>query len=367
MSFLSGERSAPSPMDQTPDQTTPARHDLVSIQYLRAVAAIAVLIFHAADRMGWRFGVGAAGVDIFFVISGFIMWVIGSRRSPTPATFLLRRAERIVPLYWLVTLALAGTWLVAPRLFPHLQPTPRHVVLSLLFVPHADPSGLIAPLVEPGWTLTYEVFFYIVFAATLAAPSRWRLAVLTGALASLTALGAVIGSTNPIMQTYTHPLLLEFLAGVWIGQAWSRGVGLPWWTCMLMLASGVVALGAADLALLDVERWRTVLWGGPAVLIVGGALGLERLGRWPHWRIPKLLGDASYSIYLVHGLAIAAALRIAPAVLGNARAPIFVALVAAGLFGGVVCYLAVERPLTRALQRRASSQAFPTRPSKLGA
>ena len=97
--------------------TTSLGADLLSIQYLRGVAAIGVLIFHAADATGRSFRVGGSGVDIFFVISGLIMWTIGARRPLTPREFLLRRVIRVVPLYWFVTLALAGTWLILPNVY----------------------------------------------------------------------------------------------------------------------------------------------------------------------------------------------------------------------------------------------------------
>ena len=118
------------------------------------------------------------------MISGLIMWTIGARRPPTPKEFLLRRVIRVVPLYWFVTLALAGTWLVLPNLLPNLSPTPSDVLLSLFFIPHYDPTGQIVPLLVPGWTLNYEAFFYVVFAATLLTPLANRLWLLTAVLAT---------------------------------------------------------------------------------------------------------------------------------------------------------------------------------------
>ena len=334
--------------------SNPSRGDLASIQYLRAAAALAVLVFHAADRAGLRFGAGAAGVDVFFVISGFIMWVIGARGAPTPLDFLRRRAQRIAPLYWLVTLGLVGAFLVAPGVFRHLQPTPGHVALSLAFVPHADPQGHVAPLVEPGWTLNFEVFFYVVFAACLAAPRALRLGVLSGVLVGLTLLGAVLAPKGPIAQTYTSPLLLEFLAGVWIGWAWQRGLCPGPRLASVLLAAGIFALVALELTAVDVAPLRAFLWGAPAVAIVWGALGLERAGKTPDWPVARLLGDASYSIYLVHGLAIAVALRLA-SWLGLSTGLTIVGSIAAGLIGGLLCFGLVERPVSKLLHRRPTS------------
>lgn len=332
----------------------PARTDLASIQYLRAAAAVAVLIFHAADRAGLRLGAGAAGVDVFFVISGFIMWVIGARGATTPWEFLRRRAQRIAPLYWLVTLGLVGTFLIAPGLFPNLQPTLGHVALSLAFVPYTDPRGVVAPLVEPGWTLNFEVFFYLVFAACLAAPRAVRLGVLSGALIGLTLLGAILAPKGAVAQTYTSPLMLEFLAGVWIGWAWQRGLCAGPRLALLLLAAGVGALASLELMAIDVASHRALLWGAPAVAIVWGGLGLERAGKVPDWPAARLLGDASYSIYLVHGLAIAAAVRLG-SLLGLSGGWAIAASIAAGVMAGLVCYGLIERPISRLLHRRPSS------------
>lgn len=323
--------------------------DLANVQYLRAAAAIGVLVFHAADRTGGWFGVGGAGVDVFFVISGFIMWVISARRPPTPGDFLRRRAARIIPLYWLVTLGLAGVWVVAPQLFPHMQATPSHVAMSLLFIPHANPHGVVAPLVAPGWTLNYEMFFYAIFASALLAPARLRLWLLTGVLGALAAAGVVLRPEAPWLAAFTSPLLLEFLAGCWLGKVWVSGRLPGAGVSVGLVAVGVVALGAIGLAGMDVEPARALLWGGPALLIVTGALGLEAAGLAPRWPFVRFLGDASYSVYLVHALAISVALRLAQ--LAGLSGPVaFAAAVTCGVAAGCLCYLLVERPLLRVFQ-----------------
>jgi exopolysaccharide production protein ExoZ len=342
----------------------PKSGELLSIQYMRAIAAIAVLSFHAAQRAGFDFGFGAAGVDVFFVISGFIMWVISARNPPRPNDFLARRAARIVPLYWLVTLTVAGTAMVAPSLFPNLKPTFAHVGKSLFFYPHTDPTGLVAPLIVPGWTLNYEVFFYVVFAFSLLTPLRIRPLVLTAVLGLLVLAGYLVPSANPVWTTYSSPLLLEFLSGVWLGKAWTDNrlpspiIGL---TC---LALGFVSLVIATLSAHDIEPVRIFAWGLPALLIVAGAVSIDRAGLVRDWPVLKFLGDASYSIYLVHGLALSFATRLL-ATIGIDRASI---LAIAGILGGLVlgslCYLFVERPLLQFFHRlqRKSRAANPSHP-----
>ncbi|HVA13795.1 MAG TPA: acyltransferase [Stellaceae bacterium] len=327
------------------------RRELLSIQYMRAIAAVAVLVFHAADRAGTSFGVGAAGVDIFFVISGFIMWVITARDPLRPAQFLARRAARIVPLYWLVTLAVAGTALALPPLFPNLRPTLGHVGKSLLFYPHADPSGLIAPLIVPGWTLNYEVFFYAVFAISLSMAVRIRAFALTAVLGFFVLSGHWAPSSDPAWSTYTSPLLLEFLSGVWLGKAWTDGLLPRPIVGFSSLAVGVASMVVVTAAGIDIEPVRLLAWGVPAFLIVAGAVSLDWRGLVPDWPILKFLGDASYSIYLVHGLAISFCARVL-AMIGMSAAPVILLVsVIGGLAVGSGCYQFVERPLMRFFHR----------------
>lgn len=328
-------------------QAPKAAGEVRSIQYLRGFAALGVLLFHAADRAGGAFGVGAAGVDVFFVISGFIMWVVTCRRNPTPADFLLRRIQRIVPLYWGLTLAVAAAAIAIPGAFPAMRPTLGHLTQSLLFVPHRDAAGLIAPLIVPGWTLNYEMFFYLLFAAALLAPARLRPWLLTAALVGLALLRPLGDATNPLWATYTNPLLLEFGAGVWLGKAWSEGrlpgSGVGW----SLIGLGLLGFAAGALSGVDVDRARVVLWGLPALALVTGAVSLERAGPLPHWWPLRALGDASYSVYLVHGLAISAAVRALQKLGMENPVVTFAVSVATGVAAGLLAYQIAEKPLMK--------------------
>jgi exopolysaccharide production protein ExoZ len=343
------ESSAASPPLADAASATPSKApgEVRSIQYLRGFAAFGVLVFHAADRAGGAFGVGAAGVDIFFVISGFIMWVVTCRKTPSPSQFLLRRVERIVPLYWMTTLGVALIAIVVPAAFPAMRPTFQHVAQSLLFIPHRDAEGQIAPLIVPGWTLNYEMFFYLIFALALLAAAKVRPFVITAALLALVVIRPLGDPQNPLWATYTNPLLLEFVAGVWLGKAWSEGrlpgAGAAW----AMIAVGLVGFTAVHLSGVDVEPARILYWGLPALLMVAGAVSLERRGPIPEWRPLRLLGDASYSVYLVHGLAISAAFRILHMVGLEAPAVVLPVSLATGVVAGLLTYQFVEKPLMR--------------------
>ncbi|MCG5478986.1 acyltransferase family protein [Sinorhizobium alkalisoli] len=311
-----------------------------AIQYLRALAALAVVAFHAAEKTGHHFVIGAAGVDVFFVISGFIMWVISARRPVTPVKFLADRARRILPIYWFATAIMVAGGLVG--LFPNLVVTAEHVVASLLFVPARSPStGEIWPVLVQGWTLNYEMFFYAVFAASLVLPRFWRLPAVAGFFLVLVVAGLSVTSENPLLLTYTRPLVLEFVAGMIIGAFWLEGRVPPLGAGLGLVACsfGGFAL-IAGLSLPFDER----LTGPLSVALVVGALSLEAHGRVPTVRILKLLGNASYSIYLWHTFAISVVAKAGTLLDLHSKLSMVMATVT-GTLVGIVGYLLLERPL----------------------
>src|SRR5262245_37595124 len=195
---------------------------VLSLQYLRAAAALSVVWFHALDRRGLHgFDVGQMGVDIFFVLSGLVMWLISERANRTPRRVFAARLARIAPTYWLATVFVLVLWAVGVRAgLDH--PEAWHTLKSFLYIPAEYPGkDKIYPLVIPGWTLNYEMFFYAVFAIALFARAKLRLAILTVAIAGLVAVGLAIRPQGAIAVTYTGPIMLEFLAGVWLGVVWT--------------------------------------------------------------------------------------------------------------------------------------------------
>ncbi len=321
---------------------------LASIQILRAAAALSVVLFHAGQWSHLDFAVGACGVDLFFVISGFVLWSACEARPVTPSAFLLARARRILPLYWIVTLAVAAAALLAPAALPIVLPEGRHLVLSLLLVPHADPAGGPFPLLPTGWTLTYEAFFYLVMALALAAPKDRRLQLLSGLLLAAALMGFAYHRWYTLLA---NPLLLEFLAGVGLARLWGQG-RLARWPRALgpgLIAAGIAILAACQLSGLRDDFLRPFVWGPPAVLIVAGALKLQADGRIGSGRLARglaALGDGSYSLYLVQAPAIAVFAWLTPAWPAALRAPLSIVL-AVGL--GWAVYRLVERPLGSAL------------------
>jgi exopolysaccharide production protein ExoZ len=343
---------------------TAAAATVLPIQYLRGIAAMMVVWHHALNQLPglkelFPSEVGSYGVDLFFVISGFIMVVTTSRKSVTPARFVVRRLVRIVPLYWILTLAAAGLALAAPVLFRSTQVSAGHLLSSLFFIPHWSPThpGTDWPLVVPGWSLNYEMFFYVIFALALFGKVVWRAPVIIGTLMALVGLGMALGpSESAVVQSYTSPLLLEFAAGVALAVLWLRGH----WAPARPLRIAAVAAGAALLAF-DASVGRH--WLLPAVaslLIVFGCLYSTRLASTNP--IGLALGDSSYSIYLSHLFALGLLrwvwIKAPPAGsvgAGEALAFMGVALLVCAVAGWVL-YRCAEKPMTNFLNRYAESK-----------
>ncbi len=337
-----------------------ASKDLRSIQYLRALAALSVVFYHTTQFTDFPIDIGSAGVDVFFVISGFIMWRTTapetSGGNTGPGRFLAKRAIRIVPLYWLITLGLTAAALIAPTRFVDQNPQPSHVLLSLAFIQHLNPRGEPFPLHAQGWTLNYEAFFYVLFALALALPRQWRLPFLGFALVS----GAIGGLMYPPAYVLLlNPMLLEFLSGVLLAAALGKGPGPGRAIGWIMLGAGVVIFGALALTHSAWDVWRPFLWGPPAFLLVAGAAAIEVDGGVRRLPPLGLMGDASYSTYLTHPLTLGAF-----GVSFGMRSPVlFVAAILLAQAVGVLCWFVIERPMTGALKRRLLDAGKPSHTS----
>ena len=326
-----------------------SQSEIRSIQALRGLAALSVVVFHALQWEGDPYWIGAAGVDVFFVISGFIIWRIASDPAMRAHVFFWRRLTRVAPAYWVATLAVAVMTLARPRLMPQVSLSAPHLMLSLAFVQHSDPRGLPFPVLPPGWSLNYEAVFYAIVAAALLAPASMRLRLLMAGLVAVTSYGVL---HPPAYWLGANPMLLQFAAGAGLAHAEPRLARLGWRVGVALALAGFALFAAMGLTGLRSELFRPLLWGVPASAIVAGAIGLERSLRLSLPRALIRLGDASYAIYLCHFPAVA----LVAAALGVHPAWLFVAAaVAASLASGYAFHRLVERPLI------AACRALPTR------
>jgi exopolysaccharide production protein ExoZ len=329
---------------------------LIYIQILRFFAAVAVVAFHALgvppngfqvpeSAVSFALSYGGRGVDLFFVISGFVIFYATHRAKLTPADFLRRRVERIVPLYFFVIFAVTMLAVTLPATFgtPDWY-TPRHIIKSLAFIAFTDGD---VPVVYVGWSLEYEMYFYLAVAALMALTSDvWRNIVVIFSAAAffgqIPGVGAALGN----YAFFADPMILEFVLGVIVGSVFVNGrIG---WQIAVAAACAIAAVLLADPAN------RVIVSGIPSACLVAAAAWLSRKRIDPSWpeRALARLGDASYSIYLAQVETVSLA-SVAVAGWIPAIPPLLLLMVTSGIVValGLALNILVERPLLKLCRR----------------
>ncbi|KRB29166.1 hypothetical protein ASE05_31210 [Mesorhizobium sp. Root172] len=339
---------------------------------MRALAATSVALRHAqhdaasleleAGRtfQAWNPVPWSAGVDIFFVISGLIM-VHTSRqlfaKTGGARLFLSRRIARIIPLYWSVTTLYLVVALLAPTFLNQTYINSRFVIESYFFIPATRPDGVVQPLYELGWTLNYEMLFYVLFAAAIVLPMRWAVTVLLTTLVGMVFAGRLAAPLREPFAFWTDPIILEFALGVMVGIMCASGLRPSGLIRACVAATGLAALMlAAAFPEISIGIARPVVYGIPASLIVWSAAlapsELRHESRAARWGAG--VGDASFALYLLHPFVIRA-MRIIfwrtglILLLGPWT---FIALALATTFGvALITYRLFEKPLTGRARR----------------
>ena len=328
-----------------------------SVQALRSIAAIAVVTYHVLKMMvhngGYAFEVpeyGASGVDLFFVISGFIMVYTSSEAFCKPGamrSFIRRRFIRIVPTYWFYTSVVVLLLVVAPALFSSTVFNWRVVISSYFFLLSEVRAGEIGTVLQTGWTLCYEVYFYLLFAVLLNFSKKYFLPVTIVVFF----VGYLLGQWTALpswLLVVSNPILFEFVLGCVIALMFNRGLYLSYsWSFIAIILSVFTIVFVEDASL---GSWsRVIYWGIPGGLILWSAISLEMKG----FKTPKLLvalGGSSYTLYLVHPLFLPfvgkvwAKFSIAPLLSGEV---LFVIALVGSVVIGHIMYLLIEKPMTR--------------------
>ncbi|MDQ7988864.1 MAG: acyltransferase [Candidatus Dactylopiibacterium sp.] len=341
---------------------------LAGLQQLRFVAAFLVLVHHVFEELRAHpqvhlpdtlVALGACGVDIFFVISGYVMWhsTRGFAAGVRATDFLRRRARRIYPIYWACLGLLLLAW-ASGLAYRSLAVEPMRLLSSITLIPLA---GRDAPLIlGVAWTLVYEMYFYLVCALVLSLRGAVRGALAVPLLLALLPPLAWLGGWEAGWRWFTSPLVLEFCFGLWLGA--SRFTPGPHLRRALWVVAAACFVSATLLwrdpathSLNDATRW--LAWGLPATLAVMASLphplASGRAGAWM-----TRLGDASYALYLSHGfvmISLATWLRVAAPSLPLAVAG-GIAAVCASLAVGLVFHHVLERRAGPWLARRRGAQ-----------
>lgn len=276
---------------------------LNSIQILRAIAALLVLFSHVIHKIIQKnfenissFDIGASGVDLFFIISGFIMCFTCEGKNITFVDFTKNRIIRIIPLYWILTTAALFIFLIKPELI-NSSGGDTSIIDSYFLLPSGEKF-----LIQNGWTLSYEFYFYFIFALFLIFNINYyykQVAVIT-TLLLLVVLGFFYENKNPYILFTTNEIILEFCLGI-LCYIFYKKFHLNNVIAFFLIAIGVILLFMFQH---NVQlNLRSLYYGLPMTLIFIGFINLENILS-KNKSIPlnflKKIGDSSYSLYLVH-------------------------------------------------------------------
>lgn len=345
---------------------TPSK--IESIQALRGIAALAVALLHLAGLQmleGFRedtglYRYGWLGVDIFFIISGFIMVWVTRTISAGPkiaGRFLMQRAVRIFPLWWVSVSFVALFFFIIHQVPASPDVIPReqawgHYLRSFFLLPQER-----APLLTEGWTLIHELFFYIVFAVIIAVKLRKHIVPALLLWGAITGLGFHLGvvDMNPVLGIVFSPLSFLFIAGALIG-SFKTPPALPRYAGWVLAGSLIWVIALVVTGTLD-KSARVLQLIVPLSLLLWSVVNLEQSGRLKVWKPFITLGDISYALYLTHPLVILAWRVVRPfyedgllwGVAISVPKPILLyvdmaALIVAFLITAMVFHVVVEKP-----------------------
>ena len=358
---MSADFPLPAPETLAPARPAPfpagARVRLEGVEAGRGVAALLVVFYHAAlhvegDVPGsailWGLPhFGHAGVDFFFVLSGFIISFVHRRDLGRPGRlghYLERRFTRVFPFYWLVlAFMLLDTWLLHRTQFPD----GREVLTNVFLLPQSKDQ-----IVGGAWTLVYEIVFYLVIAIAIC--SRRIGAAVLCVWAAFVAVGCASDSTyqSAALNVATSPFCFEFFLGLGAAFILSRR-SVPF--SGIVLAVGLVGFAGAGLCevsghLSGFGAAARLAYGISAFMVILALVERERSGNLKVPRFMAVLGRASYSVYLVHLIAIGITfkfLSMALRLTSSWSFPIWVLLCATGLAAGILASVWLEQPVIR--------------------
>lgn len=181
-----------------------------------------------------------------------------------------------MPLYWLLTTVLIGLMLLLPGLFSGSHLDPVHAMASYLLIPYSDSQDIIRPLLVPGWTLTFEMLFYAIFAALLSLRVERIVPALALVFACYIAAVEWLVPENRVLTWLANPVVFEFVFGCFVARLYLQVRSRPAWLPHLLAAAAILLFSGS--ILFDVG-WmgRTLIWGVPAMLLVAAAALPQRL------------------------------------------------------------------------------------------
>lgn len=324
-----------------------------NIQALRAIAAIYVVVYHAASKLQIENSfthIGESGVDLFFIISGFVITYSTLNSHVDWKTFIIKRLIRIVPLYWFLTLLFSSVLLLFPSVFKTYTFDVTKVIYSLLFFPQTE-----SPVVYTGWTLNYEMYFYALFTVGLFLNKHKATFLVILFLITSVIIGTfATQSTSAFIHFISSPLLLEFVLGVSLCHIYNSGIRLSFNHSLFFIFSGVICF------FIFKDASRLLAYCLPWLLIFVGVV--FHAAHSLKMRSILFCGDASYSIYLVQAFTLPALHFITGyfSVITELNVLFFLVLyILVSVLSGALCFVLIERPFMNVFK---NSKVIPSIP-----
>jgi peptidoglycan/LPS O-acetylase OafA/YrhL len=333
------------------------RKMIISIQLLRFIAAAFVVLAHVIGEYAGMKIIGTFGVDIFFVISGFI---ISHITETGHKNFLKKRLIRIVPMYWFFTFTIAVIAFIAPELLRRIKFDLGHLACSLLFIPCWNEGTRFNPLLGLGWTINYEIFFYLLFFIAININNKYRELICSFFIIFFVFVLNVISfnQVSPI-SFYKNPIIFEFIIGMWIAVIYRKKSSyfnsLSCYTTISLIPVVVILfIYTSKFEIITFGYLRFLVWGSLSACLLIIFLSLEGIFRESLYfgrRCFLMLGDISYPLYLLHIYVIAIFTRVLEVQLFNFSVLYLILLSASSVLSYFI-YSTFDIPIRRYLTYR---------------
>ncbi|MEN4910510.1 acyltransferase family protein [Erwinia amylovora] len=330
------------------------KNEIVTIQWLRGLAALSVVVQHTAFKSHQYnyniltgYNVGSFGVDLFFIISGFIMCHVTSERTK-PTEFLRRRLTRILPLYWLLSLFALVIYIINPSLV-NSSGGNIDIISSIFITPTKDKL-----LLQNGWSLSYELFFYLIISASLLFGRKYLCSFTNLAIFLLVLAGLLHQPLNEYLKFATNTLFIEFSMGFFAYYLYQKIQNTNWFINLTLLAAGVTALTYQhfNADIFDL-KYRFLHAGIPMLLIFLSFVLYEDKARRIRSSILEKIGFSSYSLYLSHAFVLSPSAKIISKITSNAYV-FSCSLILLSVIVGLLCHRFVEIPLNKLVSNSVS-------------
>ncbi|MEL0027737.1 MAG: acyltransferase [Perlucidibaca sp.] len=320
---------------------------LIGLQFLRCIGCLLVVHAHLTHHY-----VGYYFLDVFFIVSAFVMGMLMTRPQLSQNKFVKDRLTRAVPFYWSLTFIIFAIALVAPSLLGTGTADPMHLLKSLFFIPYENAQGILSPLLPVAWTMNYEILLYVFSCLAFGLAPRHRLAFVAAALIAINFIGRLLVDRYEEALLYAGWYMLDFPLGLLLWHLYEhhrQRLAMSLRTALTVIALTSAFMLYAEQSLVDhIDRFW--LYGLPSTVLIWATLCCEpHIPRGRLTTVMVWIGDASFSIYLIHVFVIEAVFKLVPRLLPGFELslPVMVLTFLLSVIAGLLVDRYYDKPLSR--------------------